>query len=361
MRKKSDDKKSSLTEFKKEIMRIVPDIKILEKEAERIINNIQVLSDDERQTLIQSLERVYYIIFILKELTEFFKEKISFGGGSVLNYLFISSKDEAPRFTYDLDANWNLDVSNKRELLEEIVVFNAALSERYKVRLPVDERRYLDLYQAEYDIEKDYFPDILSLRMPVLMRWSGLEFYRYVRSVANINMSFNLIRRLRKIFEEVLKIRDAKIDYIRFEISFKKDMPYKSYEIELPFEFGREKINITVIEYQMASKIIEKLGKDYGDKIDLAAHDIIKTILDLRYLRYCDLNEVARYIDVLSEKYNVKKDEIMKNIVRNIRYVEKYLDEYMKKQYYILIRRKYSSREIISIVESMLKTLGLFS
>jgi hypothetical protein len=60
--------------------------------------------------------------------------------------------------------------------------------------------------------------------------------------------------------------------------------------------------------------------------------------------------EVARYIDVLSEKYNVKKDEIMKNIVRNIRYVEKYLDEYMKKQYYILIRRRYSSREIISIV-----------
>jgi hypothetical protein len=51
----------------------------------------------------------------------------------------------------------------------------------------------------------------------------------------------------------------------------------------------------------------------------------------------------------------------MRNIVRNIRYVEKYLDEYMKKQYYILIRRRYSSREIISIVGSMLKTLGLLS
>ncbi|QOJ78995.1 hypothetical protein IG193_00575 [Infirmifilum lucidum] len=52
------------------------------------------------------------------------------------------------------------------------------------VDMPVSSTASIPLYTSEYDAEKDFFPDILSLRMPVITRWSRLEFYRFASKVS---------------------------------------------------------------------------------------------------------------------------------------------------------------------------------
>jgi hypothetical protein len=115
---------NTLSEFKRQLVRIVPSIETLEDELKRLTSTIkpsEFTRGDYNQVLF-SLERVYYITLLMRELQEYFSSRIQFGGGVVLNYIFMPQLD-VPRFTFDLDSSWRERVSSKRSILGEIVSF----------------------------------------------------------------------------------------------------------------------------------------------------------------------------------------------------------------------------------------------
>jgi hypothetical protein len=326
-------------EFSEAVAREVPDINVLDEELEILSRGLR-LSEGERLDVLRMLERVYYIVLLMRELQDYFNNLVQFGGGAVLNYIFISLMD-VPRFTFDLDASWRGRVEGKRRLLGELTRFNKYMAQKHPICMPVDESKCLELMVVEYDVEKNHFPDILSLRLPVITRWSGLEFYKYVRARTGVRMKFSLVKELRRIFSNTLGVRDAKIDYVRFEISFNKEYPGVEVEVELPFKLGVANLNITELEYQLASKIVYKLGRDYGEDLGYVMHDILKATLDLRLLEAVDRRRVASYVTRIAGETGVTLAEVKTNITTNTRYLVERGGDYWNNIHYILVRSKY--------------------
>jgi len=324
-----------LKDFERQLEKIMPSISVLNKELNRFKGQIELGEGDLNQVLF-SLERVYYIVLTMRELQEFFGDKIQFGGGAVLNYIFMPSVD-APRFTFDLDSAWSERVSNKRVLLSEMIKFNKYLSEKYPLCLPIDEDKCLTLLTVEYDAEKDYFPNVLSLRIPAIMRWSGLEFYRYVKSVSGVDLDLSIINKLRKIFESTIGVRDARVDFIRFEVSMSVNYPRAELDVDLPFELGSSKLFITDLEYQLASKIVYKVGWDFGGDLEFNLHDILKAILDLRLLNIAKKEKVKRYVWDLTGSSDIEWGLIEKNLSELQRSGGKYWTSF----HYVLVRGKH--------------------
>jgi hypothetical protein len=77
-------------EFSEAVAREVPDINVLDEELETLSRGLR-LGDGERLDVLRMLERVYYIVLLMRELQGYFNNLIQFGGGAVLNYIFISS------------------------------------------------------------------------------------------------------------------------------------------------------------------------------------------------------------------------------------------------------------------------------
>ncbi len=332
--------------LRESLARVVPSLEVLEEEVARYD-----LGAAEKQGVLADLERVYYLTWLMRELGEYFRGKIYFGGGAVLNYVFLRGYGHAPRFTFDLDSRWLGEVKAKRSLLKEIAEFNSYLRRKNPVDLPVSSSKAIPLYTAEYDVEKDFFPDILSLRIPVIMRWSGLEFHRFAYKTAGVEMDYQLVRRMREVFKAVIGIEDALIDYIRFEVSIGEAYPYKSYSVDLPFRLGRCELSITVLEYQLAAKLANRLCRDVGGDLPLLAHDMLKAILDLRLLPHANKAAVKRYAEQLG-----CTRESLQTVQRNLHAVLNF-PEYWKSHHYTLVRREATLESIVREVEKEVQSL----
>ncbi|MFZ8790551.1 MAG: hypothetical protein ACO2OZ_13030, partial [Acidilobaceae archaeon] len=83
--------------FSEAVAREVPDINVLDEELEILSRGLR-LSEGERLDVLRMLERVYYIVLLMRELQGYLNNLVQFGGDTVLNYIFISSID-VPRFT----------------------------------------------------------------------------------------------------------------------------------------------------------------------------------------------------------------------------------------------------------------------
>ncbi|NPA70648.1 MAG: hypothetical protein GXO26_07550, partial [Crenarchaeota archaeon] len=144
----------------------------------RMLENIpysDMLTEVEKLSVLRGLERVWHIMRILRLLSTYFSNKIIFGGGAILNYIYMINNGEVPRLTFDLDASWYRAVRSKRVILKEMVEFNKWLAEQGELLLfPVtSDGRRTPLYHVEYDVDKDFFPYLLSLRVPVITRYDG--------------------------------------------------------------------------------------------------------------------------------------------------------------------------------------------
>ncbi len=335
---------TSTIDVRESIELVVPSTDILEREVERY--GVE-LDDYERNQVMCSLERVYYIILLFKELQNYFGDRIQFGGGSILNYIFISSRGIVPRFTFDLDSHWNLPVSTKRELLVEMVMFNKYLAEKYPVCIPIDEVRCVELMRVEYDVERNHFPEILSLRIPVLTRWTGEPFYQYVRRTTRRSIKYMVLSELRELFQYSMGVRDPKVDYVRFEISFGYSIPYRRYSIDLPFKLGSLNENITELEYQLASKIVYRVGRGYGSNILPGLHDVLKAVLDLRLLPYTNRERVRDYINMFLSREGKSLNEVKQYAKRNLRELLRNGARYWGTHHYILVRKKHTLGEVV--------------
>jgi hypothetical protein len=76
-------------EFSEAVAREVPDIKVLDEQLEIISRRLR-LGGGERLDVLRMLERVYYIVLLMRELQGYLNNLVQFGGGAVLNYIFIS-------------------------------------------------------------------------------------------------------------------------------------------------------------------------------------------------------------------------------------------------------------------------------
>jgi len=170
--------------------------------------------------------------------------------------------------------------------------FNKWLAENNAVlEVPVSQSGKAVLFLVEYDVEKDFFPELLSLRMPVITRFDGRPFHEFL----NIR-DYNVIRVLRRVFSEVLGVENPRIDYIRFEVSLNPaGIPREEVVEDL---FGSSiKAWITSLEYQLASKITYKVCRDFGAALEYNLHDVLKAVLDLRLLKYVDMKKVKEYTE----------------------------------------------------------------
>jgi len=336
---------TSTVELWERLRKLTPDVRVLEEALDRL-PGAEGLSARERLAVLRGLERVWHIMRLLRLLSEYFGERIVFGGGSILNYIYMVRVGEPPRLTFDLDASWYRRVASKRIILKEMVEFNRWLDETGNtLSIPVTAKKYVKLYIVEYDVEKDYFPDLLSLRVPVITRYDGRPFYQFLGI-----RDYGIITGLRSVFEEVLGVRDARIDYIRLDISL---VPPSANGEEVTVEdiFGFEhRAVVTPLEYQLASKIEYKLGRDFGDALKYNIHDILKALLDLRLLEHVNLEEVARHIR--------SPETVKRALPVNIRVV---LGEgrrlWERNYHYTLVRRRHRLEEVVEKVERMVYAL----
>jgi len=204
-----------LLEMASALTRLTPSLDELSHALSRLPGSDR-LSDPEKFAVIRGLERVWHITRLLGLLSEYFGEKLVFGGGAILNYVYMVGAGEPPRLTFDLDSSWYRPVGSKRAILAEIAEFNSWLAVRGEtLDVPVSRRGdVVKLYVVEYDVEKDYFPSLLSLRMPVITRYDGQPFYEFLGI-----RDYTVITALRRVFRRVLGVANPRIDYVRFEIS----------------------------------------------------------------------------------------------------------------------------------------------
>ena len=296
----------------------------------------------EAVALSRGLERVWHIMRLLRLLSEYFGDRILFGGGSIINYVYMVRAGEPPRLTFDLDCAWYKRVAAKRVILAEMVNFNRWLTEQgLTLSVPVSRGRSVQLFIVEYDVDKDYFPHVLSLRMPVITRYDGVPFYRFLGIE-----DYSLITRLRRVFEEVLGVRDPRIDYVRFEISLDPaGMPRVEARLEDIYGW-RTRAWITEVEYQLASKITGKIGKSFGDALRYNLHDILKATLDLRLVKYMDWDKIKRYIR------SVNADAVDRNINALLSPTGRAL--WSRNYHYILVRRRYTLEELVKKVKTLI-------
>lgn len=330
-----------LEEFKRRLRALTPGMDQLEVALARLPGG-EGLSGGERLAVLRGLERVWHMARILQLLGNYFGERLVFGGGSVVNYIYMVQFGEPPRLTFDIDASWHRKAASKRVLLKEVVEFNRWLEEVGGILpVPLAPKRYSQLYLVEYDAEKDHFPNVLSLRVPVITRHDGRPFYEY------LNMKdYRLISELRAAFGEVLGTRDGKVDHVRLEISLD---PMPGERSSLRDLFGSSiSATITPLELQLAFKLRHKLGKRYGGEIEHNLHDLLKALLDLRLLSYMDIHTVLDYID--------NTDIVIQNVEENLDVVVKRARALWTRNYhYVLVRRRYRLKDLVSRVRMALR------
>jgi len=105
------------------------------------------------------------------------------------------------------------------------------------------------------------------------------------------------LNKLHECFKSVLGVRDAKIDYIRFEITLEPSYPRIKLGVKLSFNLGYIKLNITELEYQLDFKFIYKIEWDFREKLKGSLHDVLKVILDMRLLDLVDKCDFKEYVE----------------------------------------------------------------
>ncbi len=331
-----------LEELRSRIKTLTPSSDALIRAAYRMPGAEGGLSRRELNSLVRGLERVWHIMRLLHLLAEYFDDSMFFGGGAILNYVYMIKYKEPPRLTFDLDSSWYKTVRSKRVILSKMVEFNKWLAENDLIlMIPTGGGRVRKLFLVEYDTEKDHFPTLLSLRMPVITRYDGEPFYRFLGI-----KDYRMITRLRRLFKETLGVENAKIDYVRFEVGLNPEGMHR-VEVVLEDLFGwKSKAWITNVEYQLASKIKYKIAKDFGEDLIYNIHDILKAVLDLRLLDYVDVKDVMKYAKSIDDRI------VDHNLNATITYGKKLWE---RNYHYILVRRRYTLTDIIKRVR---KNLG---
>lgn len=248
-------------------------------------------------------EIIVYDTFYL--LNTFVGHDLSFGGGTLLNWIHFR---DTPRFSFDIDSTYLKSPTSKTELLNGLVdrLNHTLRSKGYATGYAMDEKS-IEIGAIHLDVEKDYFPNLLSLQRSVPCFETGEEISQYLKR-RHLTLSPSDARILRKTWNGRL----PRIEQVRIEIAF------SDTNQETPvFPFDRKTVSpilsdaldvrstvakVTLPETIAALKIAH-LAKPYqSNEESFLLVDFIKDLCDLRILDRVDYRKV---IEQMKDTLNI--------------------------------------------------------
>ncbi|HDI75022.1 MAG: hypothetical protein DRJ52_02150 [Thermoprotei archaeon] len=345
-----------MKDFMEKLSKLTPGDTDLEELCTYLFKDYKALPQSDKTLLKAHSERIWHILRLLKLMAEFFGDKLSFGGGAIINYLIAPHYELEPRLTFDLDTGWLPGYKAKRVVLVEIAKFNKWLADSNETLvLPIGKERGIPLYLVMYDREHDYFPQVLSLYIPVICRHVGEPFYSYLRNRIGVELHFSRILELKKLFEKTLGVREAKIDELRFEIASMPNTPTIKVKQVFPGKLGEVEFLMSELEWQIALKIVGKIGKNFGENIEYALHDILKATVDLRLVKYLNRSRLLEHLKNLS----LSPSQVLSTAEKNLKVLAEKGETYWLSFHYTYLRKKISLRELVE--EALCTIKELFS
>lgn len=298
---------------------------------------------------LEIVEREMLFYDTMYVLLNYFPRVLVAGGGSIINRVFIR---DAVRFSFDIDATALEQVEGKTLLLTDISELNLRIEESMNV-FEVDGRE-IRIGEFTLDVEKNFFPNIISLKRIVPSMTFGTHLPTYLKSRYNIDTSSSSFSRWFMSLKEDLGFMPC-IEEVRIEIGFSRsgfegeyydvDVGSLIEDIEVPKL--RLRCKISTIEYSVISKLIS-LSRRYSS---ILLQDMVRDLCDLRMLKQpLDKSKVKKLIKVR----NINLEEARENIKILSRDGE---EVFTNSWHFTLVRREYTWSKLCKLVLKEIKAL----
>jgi hypothetical protein len=254
-------------------------------------------------------------------LAELLDTPISFGGGTLLNWVYARDR---PRFSFDIDSQAMQHGLTKKYFLENLVdPLNKKLRRMNKVLSVKYGGQNFEIGTVVYDKEKDHFSEVLSLKRRVYCITAGAEAQVYLKKESKLKKedAGEEGRRIKEFFSgEIPKIEDIRIE---IGIPQTKGELFPANKIEVsPLVYPEVnvepvKANVTLKEDIVALKIF-KLGEDYNHvELKNAIPDFVKSVCDISSCsKECNINLPRQYLEQICKFRAQDKTRIL-NVAMN--------------------------------------------
>ncbi len=242
---------------------------------------------------------------------------LTFGGGTLLTWVYLR---DAPRFSFDIDSTFVDGPTSKDWLLGNLIYkLNGSLrSQGYAQDYQFGERS-IELGSVQLDVEKDHFPNLLSLKRSVPSQETGAEITQFLRR-SNLSLTPNEARALRRRWEGLPHIEEIRIE-IAFQTKEEESPPFPHIRKKVAplvgdvLEVQTTVAKVTKGETIAALKILD-LAKDYSEKeLPNLIVDFIKDVCDLRILQKLESKLV---VDELRRLSDIHANSLLRAAVKQI-------------------------------------------
>lgn len=211
-------------------------------------------------------------------------EEVVAGGGSVVNRVYVS---KGPRFSFDLDTTALKPFSAKAQLIAPLLELNQVLEEKGMVKVVELGGFELRLGEVVVDVEKDWFPDVLSLKRVMPSLTFGTPLPTYLRS------RYGLDPGKPPLSQAIVELRDRlgylpSVEEVRIQVGISSKGFGGSWKLERissllePIAKPEKSVEAPVssIEYSIATKL-SSLSRPYAPEL---LPDMVRDLCDLRML-----------------------------------------------------------------------------
>ena len=254
-------------------------------------------------------EALYYdtMFFFLT----YFPIDLVFVGGSMINRVYLT---EDLRFSFDLDTVALRGFPGKSPLLKYLLELNSILEEKGTISSVVIGDLEVRLGEVVVDVEKDFFPDVLSLKRVMSAMTFGTPLSEYVETryrvetgkepyaseFVRLKEDLGFIPRVEEIRIEIGILREGfKGEFIETDVRSLLE-PYVKPKLRL-------KTKVASLETSIVAKL-KSLSREFAQEL---VFDLVRDLCDLRMLelRY-DEEKLRRLI----EENNIHLDTVLKNV-----------------------------------------------
>ncbi|MEM2755376.1 MAG: hypothetical protein QW563_06385, partial [Candidatus Methanomethylicia archaeon] len=258
---------------------------------------------------LEIVEREILFYDTMYTLFSYFPRILIAGGGSIINRVFIK---DSVRFSFDIDATALEPLEGKAQLLMDILDLNVEIENLMNI-LQISGRE-IRIGEFTLDTEKNFFPNIISLKRIVPSVTFGTHLPTYLKSRYNIDTSSSSFSKWFMDLKDEVGFMPC-IEEIRIEIGFsRKGFEGEYYEVDVDSLISRIeaprlrlRCKVSTIEYSIVSKLLS-LSRKYSNII---LQDMVRDLCDLQMFKQPINKDRLRK---LIEKNNVNLGEVKENI-----------------------------------------------
>jgi len=298
----SDEEK--LTEdFIENVKQVIPRKSDLNRLARFFNIDLDEYPASTRADMLKILSRLYTLLKYSSMVTNLRNDTAVIGGVAVS--ILLAQKNEKPRFTIDVDIVMSQGEIELKNMVDELNDFLE--QRRLVVRIPIGYGEHIDIGKVRIlqPVEK-LGKRVVPLIYSNFIYGEGRHFEDYLSIVAKKEGKKFVTEVVKRIRQELRKLGDVRVDGMKIAVAINTppsdpvniEIPgIGAFRVNSPVELIKAKLDIlrTPLNWENASVSI---------KINWAV-DIVKSILDLRLLRYYDINLNLSDVD-------------RRNIIRNI-------------------------------------------